>query len=377
MKYCNRCVMPDTRPGLIIGEDGVCSACRHAEQKNTIDWNARWTELEALCDQHRGCHGDGYDCIIPVSGGKDSHFQVHVMKERLDMNPLLVCVTAPFSTTEAGDHNLANISEEFGCDVVLLSLNRRAVRTMMRKAFEELGSPTWCYDRAIYAFPLQTAVRMDIPLVVWGENTSYEYGGPLTEEMPSAIDQINNDAVKDVGGLDHWLVDGLTMKDMQPYIHPSPDEIERVGLNPIYLSYFCKWSGYRNYLFAKGRGFKSLEDTGEWDREGFVEGYDQIDSVGYLVHPQIKYMKFAHARVTDVCSNLIREGRMTRDEAIELVREHDHKLDPKALADFLAFTGYTEVEFWKIVDRFYNTELFEKVDGEWKIKNPIWEESSA
>lgn len=377
MEFCKKCVMPNTRPGLVIDENGVCSACRHAEKKDTIDWESRWRELEALCDQHRGCHGDGYDCIIPVSGGKDSHYQVHIMKERLDMNPLLVCVTAPFSTTKAGDHNLANISEVFGCDVVLSALNRKATRIMMRKAFEELGSPTWCYDRAIYTFPLQVAIEKEIPLVVWGENTSFEYGGPLTEETPSAIDQISNDAVKDVGGLDHWLVDGITMKDMQLYIHPSLEEIERVGLNPIYLSYFCRWSGYENYMFAKSRGFKSLEDTGEWFREGFIEPYDQIDSIGYLVHPQLKYPKYAHARVTDVCSNWIREGRTTREEAIGLVREHDHKLDPVALADFLAFTEYTEEEFRNILDKFYNRDLFEMVEGEWRIKNPIWEESSS
>jgi len=365
--------MPDTRPGLVIDpETGICSACMHAEQKNSTDWKCRLEQLKMLCDEYRR-DDDSYDCIIPVSGGKDSHYQVHVMKEKMHMNPLLVSVTAPFNTTEAGEHNIRNISEEFGCDIILLSLNRKAVRIMMRKAFEELGSPTWCYDRAIYTFPLQVAVEKNIPLVVWGENTSYEYGGPLQKETPSALNQINNDAVKDVGGLEHWLGDNLTIKDMQPYIHPSKDDIARVGLNPIYLSYFCRWSGYKNYRFARLRGFKSLDDTGEWDREGFVESYDQIDSVGYLVHPAIKYQKFGHARATDVCSNWIREGKITRQKAIKLIKENDHKMDPRAVSDFCEFIGYSEKEFWKILDNFYNRDLFDKIDGEWVLKHKVWE----
>jgi hypothetical protein len=153
------------------------------------------------------------------------------------------------------------------------------------------------------------------------------------------------------------------------------------GIEPIYLSYFVPWSGFDNMERARDWGFKTLNDTGEWKREGYIEQYDQIDSKGYLVHPWLKYPKFGHARTTDVASNWIREGIITRDEGIQLVREHDHKLDPQALEDFLSFTGYNVRDFWKLVDILIDRGEFVQCDpdeatlmGKYKLKNPIWEE---
>jgi len=349
MRHCVRCVIPDTRP------------------KKTTDWNTRLEELKAFCDKYRGKNGNYYDCIIAVSGGKDSHFQTYVMKELMGMNPLLVTVDN-FSWTETGRHNIQNISEAFGCDIISLSLNRKVAKKMVRKAFEKMGSPTWYWDRAVYVFPIRMAINMKIPVVVYGENINYEYGGMQKEETYSARDQINNDVAKSVD-LEEWLDDDITLKDLNPIQYPSEEEIDNAGLEPIYLSYFVPWDGYRHHMIAKRFGFKTLAH--EWKREGYIEDYDQIDSPGYLVHPWMKYPKFGHARTTDVCCYLIRTGRMTREEAVKLVREHDHKLDQRALDDFLAFTGYTAREFWDIVDRFYNREIFEKVNGEWRLKYPV------
>ena len=363
-------MMLDTKPGVVLDEEGVCQAYRHAEKKKKqIDWDARVDELRKLCDKYRGSKGDYYDCIITVSGGKDSHFQIYMMKEVMNMNPLLVNVDN-FSWTETGRQNFYNMSEAFGCDIISLSLNRKVARKMVRKAFEKLGSPNWYWDRAVYVFPIRMAINMKIPLIVYGENVSVEYGGVLKEETYSAKDQINNDVVKDVGGLDFWLDEEITMKDLNPIIYPTKDEIEEAKLEPIYLSYFVHWDGYANYQLAKKYGFKSLGDTGEWKREGFIEDYDQIDAIGYLVHPWLKYPKFGIGRATEVASYWIRSGRITRDEALKLVEEHDHKLDPRALRDFLEFTGYSEEEFWKITEKFINKDIWEKVgDHEWKLKD--------
>lgn len=367
MKYCRRCVIPDTRPGIYFDENGVCQACTAADKKKSTDWDARFGELGDLCSRYRGKSNSYYDCIIAVSGGKDSHFQTYVMKELMGMNPLLVSVDN-FSWTETGRHNIRNISEAFGCDILLLSLNTKVAKKMVRKAFEKFGSPTWYWDRAVYVFPIRMAINMRIPLVVYGENINYEYGGAQRVETYSAKDQINNDVVKNVD-FQFWLDDEITMKDLNPIIYPTDEEIENARLEPIYLSYFVPWDGYRNHLIAKRFGFKTLAH--EWKREGYIEDYDQIDTAGYLVHPWLKYPKFGHARTTDVCCYLIRTGRMTRGEAVKLVREHDHKLDQKALEDFLDFTGYTAREFWDIVERFYNREIFEKVGGVWTLKDPV------
>lgn len=360
--------MPDTRPGMKFGEDGVCYPCRNYERRKTVDWAARWKELEALADKYRGSNGNYYDCIITVSGGKDSYYQTHVFKEKLNMNPLLVSVDN-FSWTNTGRHNWGNMLKTFGVDAHVMSLNPQICKKMFRKALEKLGSPTWYFDKAIYAYPLQIAIKLGIPLIVYGENTNYEYGGPLTKESYSAIEQINNDVVKPVNW-DIFVDDEIKMKDLNPSVYPSAEEIKKAKLEPVFLSYFVPWDGYQNHIFAKTRGFKTLEDTGEWKREGYIENYDQIDTVGYLTHTWFKFPKFGHQRVTEVASLWIRSGRMTRDEAVKLVNEEDYKLDREMLRDFLDFIEYKDEDFWKVVDRFANTAIVEKRGGLWRLKNP-------
>jgi N-acetyl sugar amidotransferase len=364
--------MPDTRPGIVFDKEGVCHACRVAERKKKIDWDGRMEELEKLCDKYRR-NDDYYDCIIAVSGGKDSHYQIYVMKKLMKMNPLLINVYN-FSWTNAGLHNFNNMSEVFGCDTISLHLNRKVARKMLRKAFENLGSPCWYWDMAVYVFPIRMGINMKIPLIVYGENVSYEYGGFQREETYSAKKQIENDCVKDVGGLDFWVDEDISKKDLNACVYPTKEEIKNVKIEPIYLSYFVLWDGQKNLELAQQYGFISLNNTDEWHREGYIEGYDQIDAIGYLVHPWLKYPKYGHARTTDVCSYWIRNNRITREEGIELVRKHDSKLDPRALKDFLDFTGYTEKEFWNITEKFYNVDIFEKIRGQWKLKNPIWEQ---
>jgi len=369
MKYCTKCVMPSTRPGIIFNEDGVCSACVHAEQAKKTDWDKRFKELKQLCKKYRK-HNGGYDCIVTVSGGKDSTFQVHLIKDVLKMNPLLINVYN-FSWTRTGLDNFNNLSEKFGCDTISLHLNRKVAKMMTRKAFEELGSPTWYWDRAVYCFPIMLGIKLGIPLIFYGENINYQYGGPQTIETPSALEQINNDVVKDVGGLKHWVDENISIKDLQACVYPTKSAIKKAKLNPVYLSYYVPWSGYGNMVIARQLGFKTLDDSQEWKREGYIEQYDQIDSAGYLVHPWMKFPKYGHARVTDVASNLIRDGIMTREEAVPLVNSEDYKLDSRAREDFLAFTGYTKEEFDAIVDKFANQEYVQNVDGVWRLKEPM------
>ncbi|MFC1624244.1 N-acetyl sugar amidotransferase [Candidatus Omnitrophota bacterium] len=372
MKYCKKCVMPDTRPGMLFDKEGVCYGCKATEKKKDINWKKRFEELKQLCDKYR--RKDGYyDSIIAVSGGKDSTFQVYVMKKLMKMNPLLVNVYN-FGWTKTGLHNFDNMSETFGCDTVSMHLNRKVARKMILKSLIKLGNPDWYFDRAIYAFPLKIGVNMNIPLIIYGENVNYEYGGYQREETPGAIEQINNDVVKDVGGFDFWYDKDIKREDLNACLHPTKEEIEKSKLNPVYLSYYVPWDGYHNYQVAKKYGFKSLDDTGEWKRKGFVEGYRQIDTVGYLTGGWLKYPKFGHGLVSDVCSHWIRSGKITRKKAINLVKENDYVLDPIALKDFVDFIGIAKKEFWNIVEKFWNKDLFHKVKGKWVLKNPIWKE---
>ena len=345
MKYCQKCVMPDTKPGVVLDEEGVCQACRNYEKRKSINWQEKFEQLKELANKYR--RDDGYyDCIVTSSGGKDSHFAAYIMKRLLNMNPLVVSVVDPFTKTKAGMHNFQNILDAFGCDNISLHMNPDLVRKIVRIALEELGSPTWPVDRAIYAFPIQMAIKMNIKLVTYGENVSYEYGGVQQEETYSAKDQIYNDVAKNIG-FKFWYERGIKKEEINSLIYPAAGEIEEAQIEPIYLSYFISWDGFENYQLAKKYGFRDLAH--EWKREGYIEDYDQIDTMAYLVHPWLKYPKFGFTHTTDVCCYWIRGGKITREEAIELVRQHDHKLDQRALDDFLQFTGYTDEEFWEIV----------------------------
>ena len=371
MKFCKKCVMPDTRPGILFDNEGVCQACRAEEQKDSTNWDERFKELEALCDRHRGCNGDGFDCLIAVSGGKDSQTQVHYMKEVLGMNPLLVSVEDNFPMTNAGRHNLLNISESFGCHIISLKPNVQAQKHLMRKTFEQDGRPTWFIDRLIYTYPIHIAIKFNIKLVVYGENVSYEYGGNQRVETPSAAEQFKNGVAVDIPWSE--LVDDVvSIKDLYLCQYPEK-EAEEAKLEPIYLSYFIRWNSYANYVLAKKLGFHDLSH--EWTREHTFENFDQVDSRAYLIHPWLKYPKFGHATATDYASKFIRYGLISREEGVELVKKYDSHVDTLAVRDFIKFTGYTERRFWEIIDKLYNPELFFKNRfGEWELKNPVWKQ---
>lgn len=369
MRYCKKCVMPDTRPGISFNNEGVCSACQQIEQRNHIDWDARWGEFEAICEKYRGMNSGGYDCAVAVSGGKDSHYQVHLMKNVMHMNPILFSVEDNFPMTEAGRHNLKNISEEFGCNIISIKPNIRAQKKLMRYMFEKYGKPTWYIDRLIYTYPLIMASKFNTPLLVYGENVSYEYGGADAKETYSAREQIYNGVAAEIDETELVEHAGIALQDLILTRAPEKKELDR--LDPIYISYFTRWNSVWNYEFAKKHGFHDL--TQEWKRMHCVEDFDQVDSRAYLVHSWMKYPKFGHAMATDYAARFVRYGMITREEAAELVRQHDHALDPLAVRDFCEFCGYRESEFWNIVDSLYNREIFEKNQyGKWVLKKPVW-----
>ena len=365
MKYCKSCLMPDTRPGLTFTEDGICSACVNFTKQQKTNWDERFKELQTLCDKHRGCNGTGYDCVIAVSGGKDSHFQVYIMKEVMKMNPILVSV-GNMDWTEVGRKNLENLSDVFSCEILQLQPNWNVTRILTRKTFEELGQPSWYPDSLIYAYPYRMAIQLGVKLLVYGEDVNYTYGGKYDTETPSAMLQPSNDIVQPYSKT--WLEDNeITEKDLHSSIPPSVEECENFGLEPIYLSYFVPWNSIHNYEVAKRWGFRHLGH--EYEREGSIDNYDQIDSLSYLLNPYLKYLKFAHSVATDNASRWIRYGLKTRDEMISIVEETDKKLDQGIVDKFCEFIKISPKDFWKIMDKWYNPEFFEQDrDGVWHPK---------
>jgi N-acetyl sugar amidotransferase len=357
--------MPDTRPGIRF-VNGVCVACINYEKQRTVDWKKRRKELEELCSKYRGCNGNGYDCAIAVSGGKDSHYQVYVMKELMKMNPVLLAV-GNIDWTETGRRNLQNISDTFNCDVLSLNPNWHVTRIMAKKTFIEIGSPTWYADALIYAYPYRVAMQLGLKLLVYGENVNYAYGGKYDEETPSAKLQPLNDVVKSIKW-DVWFKGGeLTPKDLESARQPTLEECEAHGLEPIYLSYFVPWDSHHNYQVAKKWGFRHLGH--EHIREGTIEQYNQVDSLGYLINQYLKYPKYGHASATEMASRWIRAGLKTREEMIPAVKQYDKNLDQDIVDNFCSFTGMPPREFWQIMDKWYNRELFEQDNfGVWHEK---------
>ncbi|UCG03306.1 MAG: N-acetyl sugar amidotransferase, partial [Candidatus Heimdallarchaeota archaeon] len=320
--------MPETRPHTIFDEDGICQACRNYEKQKGVDWTARFEELKSLCNKYRRTDGF-YDCVIAVSGGKDSTFLTYIMKEQMGMNPLLICVTDPFTHTEAGKSNLNNLMESFNCDLIVFNISTDLFRRVTRIGFEELGEPLRFIEAAIYTVPFKFSVALNIPLVVFGENAAYTYG-TTTEDDYSVIKYIlagHSAAAERLGNkiTDFWLDRGISDKELNAIALPTQEELERVNPEPIFLSYFVPWDDERNYQIAKKYGFKDLHH--EWRREGNIEDHGQIDSISYIVHLWMKYPKFGFARATDIASRWVRQNKITREEGINLIMKYDHRLD--------------------------------------------------
>lgn len=362
--------MPNTRPGISFNEEGVCQGCIAEEAKKRTNWEQRWTELEQLCDKHRGnVSNSDFDCVIAVSGGKDSHFQVHTLKEKLGMTPLLVTVEDNYSKTAAGVSNLKNISEAFGCGIFSYKPDIRIDKILSAHMMRKFGRPTWILEKLIYTVPIRVALWAKIPLVFYGEDISYVYGGKDAYEKASALNQIHNGVAADIP-FDDILEAGITRKDLAMYSYPFK-EANRF-LEPYYLSYFVPWNSYSNYIFARSVGFTTLAH--EWHREHDFDDFNQIDSIGYLVNGFFRYAKFGNGQATDMISRFIRYGLMTRQEGIDYLKSHDEgKFDQRAIEDFCSFIRISKREFLSVLDSFYNRELFEKNQfGEWVLKNPIW-----
>lgn len=340
MERCIKCGFPSTRPGLIF-RDGVCGACINYDKRSGINWGERKKKLEAILTPYRGKLK--YDCLIPVSGGKDSHFLVHEICKH-GMNPLLVTVTDSFTHTKAGTHNLRNLITKYNLNHWQYTISHDLFKRATRGAFEETGEALKFVEYAIYTIPVRLAQQMGIPLVIFGENSAYEYGS-TEDDTYSANAHIRAMIGKCNDERKMWDRYKITSKEVDSIL-PMWQLGEE---NPLvlYMSHFYRWSSLTNYELAKENGFHDL--TGEWDRKGTIENFEQIDSMAYMVHLWLKYPKFGFQRVADIASRRVREGKLTLKEANKLVEDNDSVLDPLALKDFCETLGYKENEFFDIV----------------------------
>jgi N-acetyl sugar amidotransferase len=361
MRYCASCILPDTRPGLKIGADGVCSACRsHGQAAPSVDWAERRERFASVVERARSL-GRPYDCVIPVSGGKDSTWQVVTCLE-WGLRPLAVTWRTP-GRTELGERNLRNLIE-LGVDHIDFTIAPQVERRFVLRTLERLGTPAVPMHLAIFNIPTTVAVRYDVPLVVWGENSAMEYVGG---EAASESFDLTGDWVRRYGAVhgttaDDWVGEDLSARDLTAYRGPSDDELRAKGVRAVFLGMFFEWDPEETYRVASRHGFHAAERprTGVWD-------YADIDDQFISIHHWLKWPKFGFTRVWDNLSVDIRNGRLSRSAAIEAVRELGDQTPLDDISAFCRWTGIEEERFFGIVEGFRNEAIWSRRNGSWQI----------
>ncbi len=347
ISYCSRCCMPNTSEGINFDELDICKGCQSSEDKMKINWHDREKELAEILNYYKEKSGDNYDCIVPISGGKDSAFQLHVLVKKYNVKPLAVTFSHNWFS-EVGKRNLWRILEELNVDHLLFTPARNLVNKIAKKSLVAIGDSCWHCHAGVGAYPLSVAVMTKIPLLVWGESPS---------EAGNKSKYSDNDFGKTLVDGKHYLKvsakvhpdemidETLTKKDLYPFKFPSEKELNDLGLRGIHLGDYIFWDGERQVDFLKS------EYGWEEDKvEGTYKGYKSCECIMPGVHDFTKYLKRGFGRTTDHVSQDVRAGLLTREEGFEIIRKFDGNVPEKSLKYFLEITGYSEEEFYQIME---------------------------
>jgi len=373
MRYCARCCYPEnTKPYIIFDEEGVCSGCRTFERRDELseeDWNAKREELKKILEENKKKSrdlGSPYDCILPVGGGKDSHWQAYLLTQVYKVRPLLITYNSGYNS-KIGIRNLTNIVEKFGLDCIRYNTNPVSAKRLSRYMLKKVGDVTWHYHAGIACFVMQSAVRYKTPLVIWGEHgmammfgmhnfdDNIEYTNKYRQEhLMRGFDP--EDVLNDPENTE------VTEYDLAPLHYPNNEELAEVGVRGIFMGNYDRWDAYQHVQFMmKNFGFETLQE-----RDSTYNLYEKIEDYFNDTHNYLKYLKFGYGRCTDHASMDIRERRITREEGIEFIRKHEYQKTPKNFSKFLEFMDLTEKEFLESIDHLRDTNIWGKNSkGEW------------
>lgn len=376
MKYCTKCVYPGvSATPLTFDENGVCSGCRTSSQAKDIDWDRRRKKFERLIERYRSKDGTNYDCIIPVSGGKDSYFQIHIIKE-YGLNPLLVTYHGN-NYTPTGMKNLLNMREVFNVDHIFFTPSIKVLKSMNRIGMRLMGDMNWHAHAGIFTYPIRVAVQNQVPLMIWGEHGFMDLGGmhSYNDFVEFTYRYRHEHCLRgyewyDILEKSKEYDEDLKKQDLIPWMYPSDEDIERVGVRGIYISNFFKWDANEHgKLMVEKYGFLEAEEPFERTYRT-MSNLDDMHENG--IHDYMKYVKFGYGRATDHVCKDIRSGLLTREEGIEIVRKMD-PIKSKDLYRWLDYVGWTEEEFDKVADEFRDSRVWwVDEEGNWKKYN-IWE----
>lgn len=373
MKYtptCKRCLYPVTHPlGLTLDDEGICSGCRIHEEKDRLDWDARWKKLEELVAPYRSLSGQNYDCIVPVSGARDSYYTVHLVKERLKLNPLLVTYNKYYNTP-LSVWNLANLRIRFDCDILVQNVNPVSVKNITRTTLRELGSLYWHCLAGQTVFPVQTSVRYGVPLIIWGAHQGLEQVGMFSHEheveMTRRYRKDHDLMGKEADDL-LSIFDTLNEDDIWQYRYPDDADLQRVGVRGIYLGNYVRWDpkAQHEQMMASHR-----YRTASFGRT--FDCYDHGDCYNYMgLHDQLKLYKHGYSKVTDHACREIRHQRLSRERALELVRAHQNVEAPDA-DKFCQWLGVDRRALQFILDQHRNPAFWsQNKPGVWSFHSPL------
>jgi N-acetyl sugar amidotransferase len=370
MKYCTRCLYPANHPlGLTFDEQGVCSGCRVHEEKDQLDWRERWERLRKLVEPYRCKTRTVHDCIIPVSGARDSYFIVHVVRNLLGLNPLLVTYNKHYNT-DLGIRNLAYLQTLFGCDILKLTVSPDRVKRVTRESLHRMGSMYWHCLAGHTVWPVQTAVRFKIPLIIWGAHQGNDQVG-----MFSHLDEVEMTRKyrkeHDLMGFESEdLAKGasfLKPGDVEPFAYPNDRELATVGVRGIYLNNYVRWD-------SKAQHEKMIREFGyeTGPQQRTFDTYNDVDCFHYSdLHDAIKFYKWGYGKVTDHACRELRLKRLTREQGIDLVERYGRQ-PPKSMAQFARWLGVDEQEMLECVDRFRDSRVWSRDEkNAWRLMDSV------
>jgi N-acetyl sugar amidotransferase len=369
VRYCKKCTISNQRPRITFDESGVCSACNYAEYKRSkVDWALREQELIDLCDKHRKNDG-AYDVIVPCSGGKDGSFVAHQLKYKYGMNPLTV-TWAPLLATEVGRKNLDAFIHS-GFDHILGTPNPQITRKLAQLAFKYLGDPFQPFIYGQTNFPMKMAVQHNVSLIMYGENGEVEYGGDMKNAFRPTREIQDHDKHYFSGmPPEFWAEHGMSIADLKPFMAPSFSQIQANNTEIHFLGYYKFWDPQENYYYCKEHtGFHPNTERSEGTYSKYASLDDQID--GYHYH--LGFIKFGIGRTTSDAAHEIRDGKITREEGIALVKKYDGEFPRKYLQKFLEYVQISEEEFFAVIDSWRSEHLWENQNGVWKLKHTVYE----
>lgn len=359
MIYCRRCLQPNTRPNSRFSEAGICPACDYFERLQDVDWQERFEILQDLLAGAERRPGQMFDCIIGVSGGKDSTRQALWVRDKFGLKPLLACLSyPPEQVTERGVDNVSNLIE-LGFDMVLSAPAPQVWKRLMREAFLKFTNWARSTELALFSSVPQLAIRYDIPLILWGENPGLQLGDLKTLGR-TGYDGNNLRFMNTLsgGGMDWMLEVGVEPKSLLPYRYPSPEQFDEHRLQIVYLGWFLgDWSLMNNASHAVAHGLKIRDDHVR--NTGDLAGVTSLDEDWVTLNQMIKYYKFGFGRVSDYVNEEIRLGRTSREQGIALCEQYDSACSDEYIESFCNYIDITPTHFWDHVRASVNRELFE------------------